>query len=509
MKVIIFFLIIFLIYVSNVVGPMNSGDAPQYFTGRAIIEEGSPDISSFSGDAHYFIWPDLVQRGSQTLNMRGHGVSVLMMPMHLIAQYIAPFFTFDNFPPLIINPDFGQELVTITLYTLFTLSGLVFIWLAVKALAVNAMVPYIITVQMAFGTYLWKYVAYYSRQGVQVFLLGLTTYLLVMMYKKPARSHEWLAYLLCVTSISYAIDAIQFIVLAVASVALFLFKLKFFIKEKNRLLRAILPAFFIALVIIASNLIWYGQISSSLYKENIVIGKHFDGPITKTWMSSPIIPNLWYMLFSYDTLQPSLFRHYGQIDDVVDQYVSLAYAQKYSFYGLFIISPFFLLGIISLFKPRKIHVGVAISWLIFILGVIATTKYYAFWGGNLYDVRYFYPYIVILALPTAIVLDEIINALRKYNLYTKTASVVLLGAPFFWSFYMGFIGALNMYMPAQTGERRVWIEPFEALPSKVSVMSAIFMNRENVDVALILFVLLVTLWFLTKRAVGDSKKHSV
>ncbi|MGB4965944.1 MAG: hypothetical protein WBO77_02460 [Microgenomates group bacterium] len=497
MKFYIFFLCIFVVYFSHVVGLMNSGDAPQYFTTQAILETGSPNLSPYSRDPHYFVWPDYAQRGDQILNMRGHGVSFFSAPLHIVAKVLAPFFTFHNFPQTIITPNFSHEVAVVSLFTLFSLIGLVFVWLAVKRVTHNDLISYIVVLNLALGTYIWKYVAYYSRQGIQVFLLGLTVYIFTRLVEAKSRRSAWLAGLLCIAAASYAIDVIQFVAIVVSIVvyAASSFK-KDHVIDKMRLFKVVLPAVIITIIIIASNLLWYKQISSSLYKENIVIGEKFKGPVSKTWMSAPLIPNVWYLLFSYDKLKPSMFRHFDEIDDVVDQYVSLSYAQKYNFYGLLVISPFFLLGLISLVKYKKMHRATLCSWVIGAVGFIATAKYYAFWGGNLYDVRYFYPYMILLALPAA-----------QGLMYLKGFRIawIFVAATTVWSIYMGFLGAVNMYLPALTGERRIWLEPFHEQPPDSNIVTALFLNRENADIAVCMWIILMILVLFLKRRMRGTK----
>ncbi len=496
MKFYIFFLCIFVVYFSHVVGLMNSGDAPQYFTTQAILETGSPNLSPYSRDPHYFVWPDYAQRGDQILNMRGHGVSFFSAPLHIIAKVIAPVFTFHNFPQTIITPNFSHEVTVVSLFTLFSLIGLVFVWLAVKRVTRNDLISYIVVLNLALGTYIWKYVAYYSRQGIQVFLLGLTVYIFTRLVEARSRSSVWLTGLLCTAAASYAIDVIQFVAVVASIIVYIALNHEKHHVNTTRLFKIVLPAAIITLIIVASNVLWYKQISSSLYKENIVIGEKFKGPVLKTWMSAPLIPNVWYLLFSYDKLNPSTFRHFDEIDDVVDQYVSLSYAQKYNFYGLLVISPFFLLSLISLIKYKKMHRATLYSCVIGVVGFIATAKYYAFWGGNLYDVRYFYPYMILLALPAA----QGLMYLKGFRITWIFVAATTVG-----SIYMGFLGAVNMYLPALTGERRIWLEPFHEQSPDSNIVTALFLNRENADIAVYIWIILMTLVLFLQRRMRRSK----
>lgn len=322
-------------------------------------------------------------------------------------------------------------------------------------------------------------------------------YIFTRLVEAKSRSSVWLTGLLCTAAASYAIDVIQFvaIVVSIVAYAALSFK-KDYVIDKMRLFKVVLPAVIITIIIIASNLLWYKQISSSLYKENIVIGEKFKGPVLKTWMSAPLIPNVWYLLFSYDQPKPSMFRHFDEIDDVVDQYVSLSYAQKYNFYGLLVISPFFLLSLISLVKYKKMHRATLCSWVIGAVGFIATAKYYAFWGGNLYDVRYFYPYMILLALPAA-----------QGLMYLKGFRIawIFVAATTAWSIYMGFLGAVNMYLPALTGERRIWLEPFHEQSPDSNIVTALFLNRENADIAVCMWIILMILVLFLKRRMRGTK----
>lgn len=74
--------------------------------------------------------------------MRNEGIKYLICevmvlvffsaPLHIVAKVLTPFFTFHNFPQTIITPNFSHEVAVVSLYTLFTLLGLIFTWLAVK-----------------------------------------------------------------------------------------------------------------------------------------------------------------------------------------------------------------------------------------------------------------------------------------------------------------------------------------------------------------------------------------
>lgn len=496
MKFFTFFLCIFMVYFSYVVGLMNSGDAPQYFTTKAILETGSPNLSSFAGDPHYFLWPDYTQRGDQILNMRGHGVSFFSAPLHIVANVIAPAFTFHNFPQNILTPNFSHEVAVVSLYTLFSLFGLIFVWLALKRVTKSELISYLVVLNLALGSYIWKYVAYYSRQGIQVFLLGLAVYIFTRLMEANSRRSVWLAGLLSVAAASYAIDVIQFAAIAIAVVVYVALNYKTHFVDKIKLFKIILPAGMIALIIVTSNLFWYKQVSSSLYKENIVIGEKFKGPVMQTWMSAPLLPNVWYLLFSYEQLPISMFRHFDQIDDVVDSYVSLSYAQKYNFYGLLVISPFFLLSVVSLMKYKKMHMATLYSWIVGLVGFIVTAKYYAFWGGNLYDVRYFYPYMILLALPAA----EGLLCFKSYRI-----TWIFVAVSTVWSIYMGFLGAVNMYLPALTGERRIWLEIFVERSAEDNIVSALFLNRENVGVAIFIWIVLMVFVLFLKRHMRGAK----
>ena len=126
--------------------------------------------------------------------------------------------------------------------------------------------------------------------------------------------------------------------------------------------------------------------------------------------------------------------------------------------------------------------------IIFLFGITIISKTPFFWGGNQYDVRYFYSYTVLLVFPAAFVLQEIFKTKNKL---IKNFFVFAFIISSIFSLIMGWLGVINMYKPALTGERRIWMEIYD-LPNQFfnhsfkEYTDATFMNRENFWIPIVL-----------------------
>jgi hypothetical protein len=144
------------------------------------------------------------------------------------------------------------------------------------------------------------------------------------------------------------------------------------------------------------------------------------------------------------------------------------------------------------------------------LGIAGNARVLTFWGGNQYDVRYFYPYVVLLGPPTALALGDIVAG--RYR--GRPLLVGAFGASAAYALFAGWLGVLSMFGPALTSERRILAgirstpeglvlhvpvdiyNAMEVLPaySVQALLDATFMNRANAWIAVGLMVAGVGGW---------------
>ncbi len=516
---------IFTVYFCSAVGLINSGDTPQYFTTEALIHNQTIDISSFSDDPHFFIWPDYWQKDNQVLAIRGYFLSMLSTPIHLVSSLIKDLFSLQNFPVEIITNDFSYKLGITALFPLFSVGGLIFIW---KLLLLddefnhlkknnqkfqNKAIATTVLIGLAFGTYAWKYSSYYARHGASVFLVGLFSYCSwhVIKNKDLKQKLKWLLIYALGISLSFGLDIILFLSSGLA----FLFlgylvinnknansSLIYFWKsiKKSLLFKSLIGlTLFIFFLNLGLNLYWY---DSPLFVQNtrvnvLVTKLQQEKLSTFDWLSTPLFPTIFYVLFSGKELPASVFSNYQDLPEAYAVYGSIEWAQRYIFYGLFFISPFLLWSIFSLFITKKqTNQLVTISFFQFFLTVILNTKTLCFWGGNQYDVRYFYPYVLFLAFPLFVFLKSIAtskNKIFKYSIFMQFFITLL------FSILMGFLGVINMFKPALTGERRIYLDIYQIFDifhkySHLDLLNASLLNRENWLLPVLLSILVFCLW---------------
>lgn len=509
---VIIFTFIFTIYFISSVGLINSGDTPQYFTTEAIIKNKNLDMSFFKDDPHFFVWPDYFVKDNQILNFRGWLFSFISIPFHYLAVILKTFLKTTLFARHInIVKNFAYELAIVSTLSVWNVFGLILIWMILNKIA-NKKISTLTTLIFAFGTYIWKYAATYTRSIFIVFINGLVIYSLWSYFKK--REKIWLLILSISVGIVFGIDLILFFSLIISLVLVFTnYYLYFFLKNKNKkdkkeffigLGMSFLIFFFIIIVNIFFNYFYYKKITFSNYEKHIFFNELSEKEKNKFLFSAPIYPTILSILFGVGKLPSESFRHFEKAPSIIGEHFSLSYAKKYNFFGLFTITPFALLGFLSLKemflnKNKKLKLIICFSFLMFFLQILITTKYFAFYAANQYDVRYFYPYILYLAIPIALALKKYFNR-KVFFIFTLLLS--------FFSIFMGWLGVINMYKPALTGERRIWMDLYDVPQnffkySFQDYLDATFLNRENFWVPILLsisgFVFFKLIIFLTKR----------
>jgi hypothetical protein len=489
----ILFTFIFTVYFSSSVGLMNSVDTPQFFTAEAILRNKNLDLSYFNNNPYYFVYPDVYYKDNQTLSFRGYLTSVLMIPFHLLANLIKNFVKVDNFPNKIKSDYFNYQLTVVSLFTFFSASGLTFIFLSIKKITKNRLMSLFLILLLAFGTYIWKYAACYTRHGLTIFLLGFSILSLLNYLESRSNHRRWLAVFLLLYSLSFGIDIFLFLSYSIfIFIFLILFHKEKIIDIKNFYI-FLLPCIVIFFLILL-NYYFYGTL---FFNQNFLqpkIREVLGDKTPEALFSSPLLPVLKTVLFNNKKINESAFSNFNRYPQRLLEFGSVEYAKKYMFYGLFFISPylliifFIILFIKKITRKKYISFILLFSFLIFFINLILNSKILGFWGGNQYDVRYFYPYTVLLIFPAVFVLQEI---LKTKNKLIKIFFVFAFIISSIFSLIMGWLGVINMYKPALTGERRIWMEIYD-LPNQFfnhsfkEYLDATFMNRENFWIPIVL-----------------------
>jgi len=492
---VILFALIFILYFSSSVGLINSGDTPQYFTTEGLMRYASPDLTPFTKDPHFFIWPDSFDYKGNILSFRGYALSLLAMPFHIIARYIYPLFTWNNFPSVVVTPHFTYELAVVSLFTLFSVFGLMIMRVLMKNITRSSIIADTVTFFLATGTYIWKYSVFYTRGAVMVFFLSAVSLCFWNILKEKRRQDFNYYILLFLWACSYGIDLILFVSITLAVMLLMV------LEKKKTLLRAKKPlvaGLFVLAILIIGNYRWYGNASSNqTLQSTYYFGNLPMQERVKVVASSPILPSVWAVLFNFGSLASSIFDHFKHIPSYITSHISLEFAKKYRFFGIFAISPFLLFSFIKIrLKDKATKSLCMILMTLFIVNLLGNASFFTFWGGNQYDIRYFYPFVVLFGVPVALSLKHITGI---KNFFYKCMGLLLFFLLSFFSVLMGWLGVINMFAPALTGERKIWMDVID-LPLYYSRFSfdqyvnATFMNRENAWIAALIFLILLLFW---------------
>ena len=487
----ILFTFIFTVYFSSSVGLINSGDTPQFFTTEALIKYQDIELEHFQDNPHYFVHPDVYTRNGKLFALRGVVFSYLMIPLHTFASYISGFFTTNNFPQNVISPNFKYELAITSLFTSFSVFGLYLIFLLQKELKAERWVEYINIISIAFGTYIWKYSSYYSRFSINICILGLTSYCFGFFLKR--KKINWLIISLVWVVTAYGVDMILALALAIFFICFLAYYLIKKIFSPHQFIRIVFFPAVLLFIIMYLNYANYGNVLSNQSNQISIVKKYHMSSFDL--FSTPIFPTIMSVLFGNGKIFPESFANLSAFNKEFNISISAEYAKKYNFYGIFTVSPFILFITPVFFMKKKIVKNIKILQMFifstFVLGVIINLKVVCFWGGNQYDIRYFYPYSLLLAVPLVFVLDNISTLRLKIARYLFWAFYIIA---LLFSFAMSWLGVINMYKPALTGERRIWMEIYD-LPMKLTQYSlreyldATFLNRENAWIAIAISII--------------------
>ncbi|MDH7476280.1 MAG: O-antigen polymerase [Microgenomates group bacterium] len=501
------FTIIFTVYFCSSVGLINSGDTPQFFTTEALLKNKNLDISVFSRDPHFFVFPDIINYNNQILSMRGYMLSLFMIPFHLLSYSIKGLININNFPQEIRSANFPYELTIVSLYTVITAFGLMIIWKLIKEITNSKYISFFLIILLAFGTYCWKYSAYYTRHGLIVLFLSIVLYCFYYILLKNQLSYFLILLILCV--LSFGLDLFFFITMIFTCFYIFVSKPKiynFYLKNKRKLLIYFAICVLIMIIEISLNLFFYGSITAFQYNKLSIFTNLSRTQIIKILFSTPILPTFFIVLFGFGKIPQSAFDNYKFIPKNIAIYNSVDYAKMYNFFGVFFITPTLLVSFfIFLFTKnksiKKYWPIINYSFIIFFVSILMNLKFFNFWGGNQYDIRYFYSYSISLVIPLAIFLNYVF---KNKNIFYKYFIAIIFILSYIFSLIMGWLGVINMYKPALTGERRIWMDIYD-LPRNLfkhsfkEYLDATFMNRENFWIPVIFSLIFLSIYLLYKK----------
>lgn len=499
-----FFIAIFSIYFSSAVGLYNSTDSPQFFTTEALIKYQNPDMAPFSDDPQFFIGQDWFSLNNRILSYRGYLSSLISVPIHLISTPLQQAFTTNNFPSQIRVDNFKYKLSTTSLFVSFTLFGLIFYYQTTLKTTQSKWIAISSTLFLAIGTYFWKYSATLSRSGIIIMFLGLGGYLIIKI-KDPAKLV--LSFLL-LSSLIFGIDIFLAVGFMVFTITYFIIFRRRVLYNKLLFASSLLIAVSIILFQLYFNYIWYGSLMS-----NQVVQRHrylntITNPRAGTiWFSTPLFPTIINVLFGFGPINPNAFSGIEKTSLELQEYSSLSYAKKYTFFGMFSISPFLLFWVFIGAKDIKINntekTLTLYTLLTSLFGLLLNTKFLIFWAGNQYDIRLFYPYCLPLSILTIIAIKKLLAKGSNIKKYIIHVTFLFTGT---YSIFHGWLGELNMYWPAQLGERKVWVDIFSSkliLPtfSYRELINLTFMNRENVWIAVAISLISILVLNLSKKTI--------
>ena len=505
------FLFLFALFFSSSVGLMNSIDTPQFFTTESMLRYHSFDMGFFKKDPHYFISPDFAKINGKILNLHGFMLSLVALPLHVISQTIQQLFTATSFNSFVVTNNFLYELSITSLYVLFSVGGLLFVWKSLIMVTKNTFLSTALIILTGVGSSIWKWSACYQRQGMMVFILGLGIYLMTDSFTHRKNEHFWMWSILLI--VSFGIDLFLFL-------SLFLFfgmsAIYFYVINRKitmrYLYRSLMPLLLLALCIIvqvAINIKMYGflQPFQSIYRDtdNPYYGAFFkgvpEGDRYKVIMSAPLLQTLPVVLFNGGKLPQESYQHITKMTPPVRIRTSYYYLNRYNFFGLFVISSFLLFSIFAYFLNKKMRVITLFSYWVFITNIVLQSVFIVFWGGTQYDVRYFYPYILCLVVPTGIAFSALY---KNKHILIRCSAIAFFITMGLFSVFMGWMGVVSMYKPALTGERKMWIDIL-TFPSRYQAYSfeeyvnATFPNRENAWIAILLSIMMYLIWQIGKQ----------
>ncbi len=496
----VLFSFIFIVYSISAVGLYNSNDAPQYFTGEALVQKGTIDMSSFSQDKHFFVYPDVTTIHGRFVGMRGYMISLLSTPLHVVAENIAPFFNTENMPQEVLSVGYKKELALTALFPIFTVIGLGFLYVLLQEIVKTTWISVLFTLLMAFGTYAWKYGTMYARQPILLALIGACMYFVWRAHSNKNARWAIYAYSFC-AALTFGLDSILFLAL---SLYLFYY-LAAHVRHDRKVLFAGLIYGIIVVMLAYSHYYFYGSFNFTLYHAYPIFSAIPEAKRAAFILSAPLFPTLFHTLFGFGRLPPESFTHFLPYPEVATAF-SASFAQQYMFYGLFSVSPFLFLSALGLKADLKKHEKpyrqfLLFSALIFAIGVVMNSKNFGFYAANSYDIRYFYPFAMFLVVPSAMGCKKLWSAIT--NVFAGILVTLSLFFLTIFSLFMGWLGVLNMYKSSLTGERRIWVDHTTIdslkLNSKTDLLNATFLNRENIVIPVfICLAIWVLLWGLLR-----------
>jgi hypothetical protein len=540
------FIVIFGLYFASAAGLYNSIDAPQYFTTEALLRYHTIDITQLRDETHFFVGPDVYTRDGMLLGVRGYVVSVLSAPLHLISNRARSLFSTTHFPDgtqfnttfLLAGVDesagqiyvaairrpashFVQELSTTALFTVFSAVGLLLFWKVTLELTGSRMIASTVTILLTIGSYIWKYSSSYTRHGIVVLLLSLSILCVWRMRTRSGARAAAIGFGIC-WGLAAGIDLFLWMGMTAYIMGWLAYTAWQSLAQRHHSgahdgseLRVVMVVgLSLMAVILVGNYAWYGTIWFSQTLQIEALRELQGRDALAAGLSTPLFPTVPVVLFGAGQIPADVFANFDNFPLSVQSFAGLPYARAYDFFGLFAVSPFLLASAIGLrgLRDERFCQTLGYCLLMAAIGVVGNSKVLVFWGGNQYDIRYVYPYVIPLGIVAALGMWYLLRAGGLPRTIVIVGLVGLGGV----SVLMGWLGVLNMYMPTMLGERRVGMPitlPLDGRAAQAPVtiynamdvlprylwehlLNSTLWNRENVwiAVALALYAYLLGRW---------------
>ena len=529
-KEIIFFGSIFTIFFISSVGISNTIDGPQYFTTEMILQNGNVNLVPAKKYAHFYSANDVSNVGNKIFSVRGYSHSIYTFPLHILARGMEPLVDTNNFPKNISgDKNFKHELLTCSIFALFSILGLFFLFKSIKNSTQLNGLAYLIIIFTAFGTYIWKYSAFYVRQGILVFIFGFTIFAF-QKYFSYGKGRLLLFFAIAFHASLYGFDLPGFgaFILSILFVFAAYLISRYFTLKKLRgigiefvkiLKDNITGTLIFTIVVLINILLNYIFLNSFTYIQTVKLfenNKSFGGLLSFA-TGTPIFPTIWWILFGGTPLPLESLSHLVINEEFISLF-SVRNAMKYNFFGIFFISPFLLYMFLPSFTlisdlkdntKNTTHTFLAklfdkrnftiIFCMVYSLAYfLISVKNFAFYAANSFDIRYFYPIVLFFAYLTAQSLNKLIQL--GYN---RKLFIFVFIMPGFFSLIIGAIGMTNAYGPYMSEERRIWVEIYDFIKvfslQKNALLNALFPNRHNAFIPIIITLTIAAFTIFVNR----------
>jgi hypothetical protein len=437
MTSLILFFVFTTIFSATSVGTMNSVDAPQYALTRALSDKYQTNIDDYS----QYIYPDYATFDGKIYSEREPGLSFLAIPNYLYAKIVQSFayFPYNDINHPGITPDSTVEAITYGLTSGYAALSVVLIFLICRTLNYSFRASMIGAISLGLGSLLWKYSSSFVRQPLATTIMLFLHYMLLR-YKF---SRKWYAVFGFFVGFLFITD--HFSILFILSLCIIAFvQIQEWSKTK-------IVVSLIGLMIPISIFLLYNTVS-------------FNNPFTspRQFSNLPILRNpknifianlAWTIplnLFSNFQIPPEALSYFGQKENDYNAKTTNFWATRHIYKGIFIQSPYLILGIFGLFILRKksLTARIIATTIAYLLPVSAM---YFFYNPTAYDTRYVLPVVGLLTIGVAPAIDYLTNI--RHN-YLRFVIYFIISVLFLLSIFQNTISAITHFAPHVTGEVR-------------------------------------------------------